>query len=234
MDGFSIQCYWMVFHPGLDWFVTQMTKLILTDGCRLGYTYSLLTIQDNCWTDILRDKWWLTLTSFGGGGGGGAAVAMWLSSWLVEQEDRGSIPGLATWIFKDWLSPCFQAAIGLKYGWSDVNPQYNQPTKSFCGKMFHCVLSVTLNVTFACTGGHLIIGRTQLSDVASFRALQTRICEIWIQCRQLHEKLKPHRKNCQFSTNNKNFTVANVHPPFPSTICTYGGSEELQNLKLFF
>ena len=26
----------------------------------------------------------------------GAAVAGWLSSWLAEQEDRGSIPGLAT------------------------------------------------------------------------------------------------------------------------------------------
>ena len=26
----------------------------------------------------------------------GAAVAEWLSSWLGEQEDRGSIPGLAT------------------------------------------------------------------------------------------------------------------------------------------
>ena len=25
-----------------------------------------------------------------------AAVAEWLSSWLAEQEDRGSIPGLAT------------------------------------------------------------------------------------------------------------------------------------------
>ena len=35
----------------------------------------------------------------------GAAVAEWLSSWLAEQEDRGSIPGLATWIFRDWLSP---------------------------------------------------------------------------------------------------------------------------------
>ena len=33
------------------------------------------------------------------------AVAEWLSSWLAEQEDRGSIPGLATWIFRDWLSP---------------------------------------------------------------------------------------------------------------------------------
>ena len=35
----------------------------------------------------------------------GAAVADWLSSWLAEQEDRGSIPCLATWIFRDWLSP---------------------------------------------------------------------------------------------------------------------------------
>ena len=26
----------------------------------------------------------------------GAAEAQWLSSWLAEQEDRGSIPGLAT------------------------------------------------------------------------------------------------------------------------------------------
>ena len=32
--------------------------------------------------------------------------------------------------------------------------------------------------TMYTTGGHLIIGRTQLSDVASFRALQTRIFEI--------------------------------------------------------
>ena len=35
----------------------------------------------------------------------GAAVAEWLSSWLAEHEDRGSIPGLTTWIFRDWLSP---------------------------------------------------------------------------------------------------------------------------------
>ena len=43
----------------------------------------------------------------------GAAVAEWLSSWLVEQEDRGSIPGLATWIFRDWLSPASKS----RYGW---------------------------------------------------------------------------------------------------------------------
>ena len=78
------------------------------------------------------------------------------------------------------------------------------------------------------TGGHLIIGRTQLSDVASFRALQTRICEVWIQCRQLHEKLKPHRKNYQITTNNKHFTVANVHPSFPRP---YARTGEVNNFK---
>ena len=43
----------------------------------------------------------------------GAAVVEWLSSWLAEQEDRGSIPGLATWIFRDWLSPASKS----RYGW---------------------------------------------------------------------------------------------------------------------
>ena len=42
-----------------------------------------------------------------------AVVAEWLSSWLAEQEDRGSIPGLATWIFRDWLSPASKS----RYGW---------------------------------------------------------------------------------------------------------------------
>ena len=40
-------------------------------------------------------------------------VAEWLRSWLAEQEDRGSIPGLATWIFRDWLSPASKS----RYGW---------------------------------------------------------------------------------------------------------------------
>ena len=43
----------------------------------------------------------------------GAAVAELLSSWLAEQEDRDSIHGLATWIFRDWLSPASKA----RYGW---------------------------------------------------------------------------------------------------------------------
>ena len=46
-------------------------------------------------------------------GGIGAAVAEWLSSWLAEQEDWGLIPGLAPWIFRDWLSPASKS----RYGW---------------------------------------------------------------------------------------------------------------------
>ena len=44
----------------------------------------------------------------------GAAVAEWLSSCLAEQEDQGSIPGLATRIFRDWLSPPSKS----RYGWN--------------------------------------------------------------------------------------------------------------------
>ena len=43
----------------------------------------------------------------------GAAVAEWLKSWFAEQEDLGSIPGLDTWIFRDWLSPASKS----RYGW---------------------------------------------------------------------------------------------------------------------
>ena len=42
----------------------------------------------------------------------GAAVAEWLSSWLAEQKDRGSIIGLATWIFRDWLSLASKSRYG--------------------------------------------------------------------------------------------------------------------------
>ena len=38
---------------------------------------------------------------------------MVISSWLAEQKDRGSIPGLGTWIFRDWLSPASKS----RYGW---------------------------------------------------------------------------------------------------------------------
>ena len=63
-------------------------------------------LQSNA-TIITPVDWWCFLHC------GGAAVAEWLSSWLAEQEDRGSIPGLATWIFRDWLSPASKS----RYGW---------------------------------------------------------------------------------------------------------------------
>ena len=50
----------------------------------------------------------------------GAAVAEWLSSWLAEQEDRGSIPGFATWIFRDLLSPASKSRYGWKIAKSTV------------------------------------------------------------------------------------------------------------------
>ena len=59
----------------------------------------------------------------------GEAVAEWLSSWLAEQEDRGSIPGLATWIFRDWLFPASKSRYGWKIAKSTLIPQNNnQPT----------------------------------------------------------------------------------------------------------
>ena len=59
----------------------------------------------------------------------GAAVAEWLSSWLAEQEDRGSIPSLATWIFRDWLSPASKSRYGWKIAKSTlILKTTNQPT----------------------------------------------------------------------------------------------------------
>ena len=65
-------------------------------------------------------------------------LAEWLSSWLAEQEDRGSIPGLATWIFRDWLSP----ASKLRYGWKIAKSTLilkttnNQPTNLWLKPFF--------------------------------------------------------------------------------------------------
>ena len=62
----------------------------------------------------------------------GAAVAEWLSSWLAEQEDRGLIPGLATWIFRDWLSPASKSRYGWKIAKStSILKTTNQPTNEF-------------------------------------------------------------------------------------------------------
>ena len=44
----------------------------------------------------------------------------WLSSWLEVSQLE----------FQRLVISCFQVAIWLKYRWSDINPEYNQPTIS--------------------------------------------------------------------------------------------------------
>ena len=69
--------------------------------------------------------------------GAGAAVAEWLNSWLAEQEDRGSIPGLATWIFRDWLYPASKSRYGWKIAKSTlILKTTNQP-------IYGCTLALT-------------------------------------------------------------------------------------------
>ena len=63
----------------------------------------------------------------------GLCGAEWLSSWLADQEDRGSIPGLATWIFRDWLSPASKS----RYDWKITKSTLilkttNQPIDGLC------------------------------------------------------------------------------------------------------
>ena len=70
----------------------------------------------------------------------GAAVAEWLSSWLAEQEDRGSIPGLATWIFRDWLSPASKSRYGWKIAKSTLVKTTNQPTNIGIAYLYKCFL----------------------------------------------------------------------------------------------
>ena len=78
----------------------------------------------------------------------GAAVAEWLSSWLAEQEDQGSIPGLSTWIFRDWLSPASKSRYGWKIAKSTlILKTTNQPTHDHNSFMFNRTL-VLHNVIF--------------------------------------------------------------------------------------
>ena len=71
-------------------------------------------IHCNRWTDMTKLDRWQILLKHPLSMSIGAAVVEWLSSWLAEQEDRGSIPGLATWIFRDWFpaSPLEFSEIG--------------------------------------------------------------------------------------------------------------------------
>ena len=70
----------------------------------------------------------------------GAAVAEWLSSWLAEQEDRGSIPGFATWIFRDWLSPASKS----RYGWKIAKSTLILKTTN---QSFECYLYIWVKVS---------------------------------------------------------------------------------------
>ena len=63
----------------------------------------------------------------------------WLSSWLAEQEDRGSIPGLATRISEICyllLPSRDMAEIPLKRR-TFVTPQYSQSTNQCFESMNH-------------------------------------------------------------------------------------------------
>ena len=51
------------------------------------------------------------------------------TSRVTEREDRGSNPGLATWIFIDWLFPAFKSRYGWKIAKStSILKTTNQPT----------------------------------------------------------------------------------------------------------
>ena len=96
-----------------------------------------------------RNKGWFLLQLVG------AAVAEWLSSWLAEQEDQGSIPGLATWIFRDWLSPHSKSRYGWKIAKSTlILKTTNQPTNQLQLDDFSCVY---VDV------GTFVIGLSQIS-----------------------------------------------------------------------
>ena len=83
---------------------------------------------------------------------GGCWVNRWLSSWLAEQEVRGSIPSLATWIFRDWLSPASKlryAEIPLKRRKSSIQPIKHQSVwmkdankTSFTNERYHSILQI--------------------------------------------------------------------------------------------
>ena len=67
----------------------------------------------------------------------GAVVAELLSSWLAEQEDRGLILRLATWIFRDWLSPASKSRYGWKIAKSTlVLKTTNQPFRRLSHQSF--------------------------------------------------------------------------------------------------
>ena len=66
----------------------------------------------------------------------GAAVVKWLSSWLAEQEVRGSILGLTTWISEICyllLPSRYMAEIPVKRRKSFIQPTNQPESPSVCG-----------------------------------------------------------------------------------------------------
>ena len=94
------------------------------------------------------------------------------TSRVTEQEDRGSNPGLATWIFIDWLSPAFKSRYGWKIAKStSILKTTNQPTsrvsKSYAPFTckFPMVMHFVLIQMFICFS----YDKTSLKFCASFR-----------------------------------------------------------------
>ena len=97
----------------------------------------------------------------------GAAVAEWLSSWLAEQEDRGSIPRLATWIFRDWLSPASKSRYGWKIAKSTLIKKNNEQRSSNIpiSPAYSVFISQLIRYARACSSyGCFILRATQLSN----------------------------------------------------------------------
>ena len=91
------------FQFSVDWF-THRYVVEFTDRVTKTFVFRLGCHNCNLWSLLYKNLHMAQL---------GAAVPEWLSSWLAEQEDLGSIPGLVTWIFRDWLSPAYK----WRYGW---------------------------------------------------------------------------------------------------------------------
>ena len=97
-----LQFQWLHNTPWFSWKMFKREKESpIATGWNGGSTSDRTTVHPQIALGIPTDK--------------GAAVTKWLlvSSWLAEQKDRGSITGLVTWIFRDWLSPASKS----RYGW---------------------------------------------------------------------------------------------------------------------
>ena len=91
----------------------------------------------------------------------GAAVAEWLSSWLAEQEDRGSIPRLATWIFRDWLSPASKS----RYGWKIAKSTLIKKTTNKNNQPFYNSTNVDLSMTVLFAKAMALIDQSNLINL---------------------------------------------------------------------